>query len=379
LSIASEELEKLAAKSAYEAIQYDRQGLKNFAIPKYRRAIEILTKLCSLHPDAQQNKVYMEYAEQYRKRAKELKGYSAPLIDETSKNDKAESNNLVLREKPSVKWSDIIGLEDAKKAIKESIIYPFKRADLFPLGWPRGILLFGPPGCGKTLLAAAAANELNAAFYSVDAASIMSKWLGESEKNVAKLFETARLVSENGQPAIIFIDEIDSLFGIRSEEVGGEVRMRNQFMKEMDGIVDKNKKIYVYVIGATNKPWNLDIPFLRRFQKRIYIPLPDKTSRIGIFKLYSKKLFRIGPDVHFDYLADVTKGYSASDLYDIVQAGHSKIIREFFESGDSNDINAKPREIMSTDFIDIHKERKPSVSQETIIHYEKWYLKYKAL
>lgn len=380
MSAASEELEKLAVKAASEAIQLDRQGLKALAIPKYQRATEILQKLCSIHPDAQQNKVYMEYADQYKRRVKELRGYAAESLGgEATKEEKIGADNLVLREKPDVKWEDIVGLEEAKKAIKDAITYPFKRPDLFPLGWPRGILLFGPPGCGKTLLAAATANEINAAFYCVDAASIMSKWLGESERNVAKLFETARLVSENGQPAIIFMDEIDSLVGVRLEEVGGEIRMRNQFMKEMDSIIDKNKKLYVYIIGATNKPWSLDEPFLRRFQKRIYIPLPNNQSRLNIFGLYSKKLFKIGNDVDFEYLAKNSEGYSGSDLHDIIQAVHSKVIREFFEFGKPDDMNARPREITMQDFDDSLKERRSSVSQETLGQYEKWSAKFKAL
>ena len=160
----------------------------------------------------------------------------------------------------------------AKKAVKDAIVYPVQRPDLFPLGWPRGILLFGPPGCGKTLLAAAVATEIDANFYSIDAASIMSKWLGEAEQNVAKLFGSARKSSNEGKPAIVFVDELDSLMGAHSNEVGGEIRVRNQFLKEMDGIVDKGKALHVYVIGATNKPWDLDWAFIRRFQKRILVP-----------------------------------------------------------------------------------------------------------
>ena len=134
---------------------------------------------------------------------------------------KASFNELVIREKPNVKWDDVIGLDDAKRAIRESIVFPFERPDLFPLGWPRGMLLYGPPGCGKTILAAATAAEINGYFISIDAASIMSKWLGEAEKNVAKLFNEARKLLEKGDPVIIFIDELDSLLGSRTNEVGG--------------------------------------------------------------------------------------------------------------------------------------------------------------
>jgi SpoVK/Ycf46/Vps4 family AAA+-type ATPase len=126
-----------------------------------------------------------------------------------------------MKEKPRVSWNEVIGLEDAKRAIRESIVYPMKRADLFPLGWPRGILLYGPPGCGKTLLAAAAAAEIDGYFINVDAASMMSKWLGEAEKNISKLFKMARSLNETESvPVLLFIDEIDSLLGTRNSEVG---------------------------------------------------------------------------------------------------------------------------------------------------------------
>ncbi len=377
MSLALNELEKLASKSATEAITLDRQGLKGMAISKYQRAIEILTKLCTLYPQATQNKVYLEYIGQYQQRIKELKGFT-PYEGETVQAEQ-KYDGKVLREKPNVSWGDVIGLTDAKQAIRDSIIYPFKRPDFFPLGWPRGILLFGPPGCGKTLLAAATATEIDAAFYNIDAASIMSKWLGESERNVAQLFETARLVSENGQPAIIFIDELDSLIGIRTEEVGGEVRMRNQFMKEMDGVTDKNKKLHVYVVGATNKPWNLDGPFLRRFQKRIFIPLPDEDARREILKLYGKKLFNMGTDIDFLALAKATQGYSASDLYDVVQGVHLKVVREFFDAHSLSDTAVTLRPIQMSDFLVVLKERKPSVSLNTLDLYEKWYERFKAL
>ena len=377
--LASEELEKMAATAANEAIQLDKQGARGSAITAYQKAIQILQKLCSLYPNAAQNKVYVDFILQYEKRIERLRGYNEVFTDGPQGEEESHVDNLMMIEKPNVTWEDIIGLEDAKMAIEDAIVFPYKRPDLFPLGWPRGILVFGPPGCGKTLLAAATAREINAAFYNVDAASIMSKWLGESEKNVAHLFKTARMKSCEGQPAIIFMDEIDSLIGIRTEEVGGEVRMRNQFMKEMDSVIDKNKKLHVYIIGATNKPWMLDEPFLRRFQKRIYVPLPTLESRRGIFALYTKRLFQIDEAVNFNLLAKKTAGYTGSDLYDVVQAVHLKVVREVFKAGEAENLNVTLRAITQKDFYEVIRKRKPSVYKKSLVLYDKWFKKLKAL
>ncbi len=389
---ASQELEKAATNYALEAVRLDKQGAKGMAITMYQKSIEALLNLAQLYPDYGLNRVYIQRAMAYQERIRMLQGVSAPEEpqeedEETgsfesatapSETKKDTFEELVLREKPNVKWDQVVGLEQAKKAIKEAIVYPVQRPDLFPLGWPRGILLFGPPGCGKTLLAAAVATEIDASFISVDAASIMSKWLGEAERNVAKLFATSRKIANDGRPAIVFIDELDSLIGTHTNEVGGEVRVRNQFLKEMDGIIDKGKMIHVYVIGATNKPWDLDWPFIRRFQKRILVPLPDYNARLQMLKLFTTSI-KLSPDMDLYSLSRISEGFSGSDIRDCVQSVHLKVIGEFFESGKAKDKLAQPRSMGMNDFKHILETRRPSVTLDMIASYNKWFEAFKAL
>jgi len=385
---ASQELEKNATNYALEAVRLDKQGSKGMAIMMYQKAIESLLKLVQLYPEYSLNKVYIQRAIAYQERIKALQGAVIPVEPQNEARDvegaksteggKSSYEELILAEKPNVKWEEVVGLDNAKKAVKEAIVYPVQRPDLFPLGWPRGILLFGPPGCGKTLLAAAVATEIDAGFLSIDAASIMSKWLGEAEQNVAKLFGSVRKSAQEGKPAIVFIDELDSLLGKHSSEVGGEVRVRNQFLKEMDGIVDKGKNLHIYVIGATNKPWDLDWAFIRRFQKRILVPLPDHHTRLMMFKLYTSHL-KLATDVDLHELARISEGFSGSDIRDVCQSAQLKTIGEFFESGQATNKLAKPRSLTMDDFRQILEERKPSVSLDMLALYNRWFEAFKAL
>jgi vacuolar protein-sorting-associated protein 4 len=186
-----------------------------------------------------------------------------------------------------VSWDDVAGLEAAKEALKEAVVLPIKFPHLFTgkrEPW-RGILLYGPPGTGKSFLAKAVATEAKATFFSVSSADLVSKWLGESEKLVKALFEMARAA----RPAIIFIDEVDSLCGSRSDgENESTRRIKTEFLVQMNGVGNDNKEILV--LGATNIPWALDPAIRRRFEKRIYIPLPEEMARKRMFELNLGKM-----------------------------------------------------------------------------------------
>jgi len=397
MNMAPQELEKSASQFATAAIKYDSQGARGMAVTHYQKAIDSLLKLMHLYPDSKLNKIYTERMKSYKTRIEVLQANGIgiePTVDPTAspqeqkaslaKNTQNNFDDMVMREKPEVKWCDVVGIDDAKNALRESIVYPTKRGDLFPLGWPRGILLYGPPGCGKTILAAATANELDGYFINVDGSSMMSKWLGEAEKNVSRLFKMAHSYAEReGKPVILFIDELDSLLGERTNEIGGEVRSRNQFLTEMDGINSKGKDTKLYVIGATNKPWSLDHPFLRRFQKRIYVSLPSVEAREKLFFLYTNQL-KLDSRVRLHTLASIFDGYSASDIKDICQAVQLKVVNEMFQSSQykepiDGESPSKPADIGMKDFRETMTRRKPSVSMDMIRAYYKWSEQFKAL
>jgi SpoVK/Ycf46/Vps4 family AAA+-type ATPase len=388
MSSAALALEGVAGKFAAEAIKQDAQGDRNAASTSYQRAIDALIKLIQLFPDNTLNAVYEQHCEQYRKRISELhlspdsyqpqnnNNHSSASIHTNANQTNNNLENMIIKEKPNVSWKEVIGLEDVKTALRESIVYPAKKPELFTLGWPRGILLYGPPGCGKTMLAAATASEINGYFINVDAASMMSKWLGDAEKNVSQLFHMARDSSKKENvPVIMLIDEVDSLLGNSQNENGGEIRVKNQFLTEMDGVNDKGKNLQTYVIAATNKPWKLDWAFLRRFSKRIYIPLPSLETRENLFSSYLLKLKK-DSSVNAYQLAQLIEGYSASDIRDICQSVQLSVIDEFFSSAESSEnkdlSHVQLRDITMDDFKKTIKKRRPSVNAGMIEEYSNW-------
>merc|ERR1712183_445194 len=232
--------------------------------------------------------------------------------DPEKKKMQSKLSDAIVVEKPNIKWSDVAGLEAAKEALKEAVILPIKFPHLFTgkrKPW-RGILLFGPPGTGKSYLAKAVATEANnSTFFSVSSSDLVSKWLGESEKLVKNLFEMAR---EN-EPSIIFIDEIDSLVSSRSDnESEAARRIKTEFLVQMQGVGVDNDG--VLVLGATNIPWVLDSAIRRRFERRIYIPLPEAPARESLFRLHMGDTKNNLTGADFKSLGQMTERYSGADV-----------------------------------------------------------------
>ena len=233
-------------------------------------------------------------------------------------------------EVPNVKWEDIGGLEETKRELQEMVRYPIEHRHLFErfgMQASRGVLFYGPPGCGKTLMAKAIANECGANFISVKGPELLNMWFGGSEANVRNLFDKARAAS----PCILFFDEMDSIARARGGGGGGgssetSDRVINQILSEIDGMGSGKT---LFIIGATNRPDILDPGIMRpgRLDQLIYIPLPDLESRVSIFKANLRKS-PIGEDVNIRQLADVTEGFSGADLTEICQRAAKNAIRD---------------------------------------------------
>jgi len=262
-------------------------------------------------------------------------------------------------EVPTIHWDDIGGLEQVKQELKEAVEWPIKNPEIFSrLGIkpPKGILLYGPPGCGKTLLARAVATESEANFITIKGPEVFSKWVGESEKAIREVFRKARMAA----PSVVFFDEMDSLVprrGLGFADSGVSERVISQLLTEMDGIVALED---IVVIAATNRPDIVDPAVLRpgRFDRLIYVPEPDEKSRLQIFKIYTKNM-PLAKDVNLSELVTITKNYSGADIEALCREAAMQALRR--------NVNAK--EVSMADFQEALKMTGPSITPDM----EKWY------
>ncbi|CAH9112343.1 unnamed protein product [Cuscuta epithymum] len=294
-----------------------------------------------------------------------LKNLEPRLIEHVS--------NEIMDRDPNVRWNDIAGLEHAKKVVNEMVIYPLMRPDLFSgcRSPGRGLLLFGPPGTGKTMIGKAIAGEAKATFFYISASSLTSKWIGEGEKLVRALFGVASCL----KPAVIFVDEIDSLLSQRKSEGEHESsrRLKTQFLIEMEGFDSGSEQILL--IGATNRPQELDEAARRRLTKRLYIPLPSSEARSWIIQNLLEKdgLFSLSKE-EIEIVCRLTEGYSGSDMKNLVKDASMGPVREVLQQG--VEITKLRKEDIRTvslqDFENSLQEVRPSVSLNELGVYEAW-------
>ena len=293
---------------------------------------------------------------------------------------------------PNVSFDDIAELSQAKKALQEAVLLPLIIPDYFKgirRPW-RGVLLYGPPGTGKTMLAKALATQGKTTFFNVHSSSFASKWRGESEKLVRILFEMARFYA----PTTIFIDEVDSLCSKRGEgnEGDGSRRVKAELLVQMEGVnsttsaganekSEEDKRKLVTVMAATNRPWDLDDALRRRFEKRVYIPLPNEKGRMQLFNLNLKKI-EVDKNINYDKLVKLTDGYSGADICNVCrEASFMPMRRELLinkgrrveDLVNDPDFKTKIRApIVMNDFEKAISNISKSVSQKDLEVYDKW-------
>ena len=277
----------------------------------------------------------------------------------------------VFVEIPNVQWKDIGGLRELKQELKEAIEWPLKYRSVFAYANanpPKGIFLYGPPGTGKTLIAKAVANESESNFISIKGPELLSKWVGESEKGVREIFRKARQAA----PCIVFFDEIDAIAPIRGNDFGDSKvteRMISQLLTELDGLeVLKD----VVVIAATNRPDIVDPALLRsgRFDRHLYVPPPDRDSRIQIIKIHTKNIPMV-EDVNIEHLADITEDYTGADIASFISAAVMAAIRQHifkYEDPVEAEKHVKELKVNMQQIEDAMKKTRPLSKQET-----EWY------
>jgi len=272
-------------------------------------------------------------------------------------------------------WSDVAGLESVKQSLQETAILPLIRPDLFTgLRKPQSILLYGPPGTGKTMLVRAAAHESGSHFFVVTSSAVTSKFLGEAEKLVKTLFQVAHELA----PSILFLDEMDALLSVRksdSSEHEASRRMKTEFMVQIDGIRSTSETTnHVLLIGCTNCPWDVDPAVLRRFPRRIFVPLPDADARRGLIQYLLKKAGKHSlTSRHVSTLVKRTEGFSGSDITSIASEASFGPLRSLGGMDKIRDVRSEDvRPVMLKDFEAVLEQTTNSISEAQLQRYDEW-------
>lgn len=274
------------------------------------------------------------------------------------------ASGFLLREIPEVRLEDVAGLEEAKQEIRLRLIYPLEhpeKARRYGIRRGGGLLLYGPPGTGKTLLARAVAGEIQAPFFTAKPSELMSKWVGEAEQNVARLFEEARQYDR----AVIFLDEVEALIPARRRSDSTVMqRVVPQILAEMDGLQKRSDGLLF--MAATNEPWAIDRAALRpgRFHTKIYVGLPDQAARRRMLDLYLAHR-PLEADMDLDRLAQALEGYSGADIASICERAAAQVFLEAIREG-------ADRPIQWEDIHQVLSTTRPSVPPEELHRYQRW-------
>jgi transitional endoplasmic reticulum ATPase len=309
-------------------------------------------------------------AKTVKERKQKLKEQAAALksaAPSSSDDDKPGiPKEWTLSEKPKLRFNDIAGLEDVKEQIRVKMILPFTfpdKAKRYKVKTGGGILLYGPPGTGKTMIAKAVAGELDATFFAIAPSEILNKWVGESEKNIRKLFETARSCPK----AVIFIDEVESLIPKRRDAESGSVMARvvPQILAELDGFEAREGQSVMFM-GATNEPWSIDYAMLRpgRLDEKVYVGLPDQDARKKVLELNLKDI-PLCEDVEVEALAKRLDGYSGADIAYLCRKVAEQTFLESVEL-------SHERPLADADFQRVLKSLRPSVTQADLDRFKKF-------
>ena len=331
----------------------------------YLKSAECLFKAAS-QTSGRLRQIRLKKAEQLLEIARRLEGPSRIQRERGSEPVAVEEGerSLLLRERGEVRFDDVAGLEEAKEEIRLRMIYPLEhpeKAERYRIKRGGGLLLYGPPGTGKTLLARAVAGEIDAAFFTAKPSELMSKWVGEAERNIARMFDQAR----QHERAIIFLDEVEAMIPARRSS-GSTVMQRvvPQVLAELQGVHDKPGTLLF--MGATNEPWAIDPAALRpgRFDAKVYVGLPEQAARRRMLDLYLADR-PLAPDVDLDRLAESLTGYSGADIAELCERSAAQVFIQSIRTGTD-------REITTADMQSVVSAIGPSVSPKELAKYEKW-------
>ncbi len=358
-------------KDAKERGDYKKAKRKAFDCAR------ILRELAKHVPS--QRRAYLEKAEKWERIAKQVEESGSRKEVEKSGVDEEDFTSYIqnLIARSEVRWSDIGGLDEVKRLMMETIVIAGLQKPESIKPW-KGILLFGPPGTGKTMLAAASAGSLNATFFNVKADKVLSKYFGESSKLVSALYSVAR----DRAPSIVFIDEFDALSLSRSGDVSeASRRMLSTLLSELDGFQDKKSDRLILTLAATNTPWDLDQAVLSRFPRRIYVPLPDVRACEEIIKIHTKGLDTSKLSIHELAEMCVERLYSGRDISNLCQQAMWNMIRDVNKDlhklaelpyDELKNKSLKTRPLTMEDFYLAFEKVKSPLTKKDVERYEKW-------